>query len=359
MIYFNDLIWRSDSDQWKKASDFDELSDIIIIAPPPTPKEQKIAEVNRNFTGQIIGQLSVFYVITSLLIGFISYSIAKSSWDNYLVETGGKYLGNTYNNNSSSNWISNAELYANRRYKYYTPGRNNESAYGYGQGFWFRPFKAFGSTIYLTEEEQNNSGLLVGNLILSSFASLSFIFIIIGIIYYAIKRTNLVANPEIYKGFLESSKVTNNAQSDHKEEVKPKVVVLPRDVVIKSEIAQNIKENNFDNALIINQDLPSQVGSKIELEVEKSSNVSQDLPSYVSTIPEIDRALYLATEVIRRIDLMGVEMMEVARLIDRKKEGDLIIKSKTTKIIRLTSKEKWKEKVDNNHASEYYIIDQR
>jgi hypothetical protein len=195
-IYFNDLIWRSDSDQWKKASEFEELIDIFIIEPPPTPKEQKIAEVNRNFTGQIIGQLSVFYVITSLLIGFISYSIAKSSWDNYLVETGGKYLGNTYNNNSSSNWISNAELYANRRYKYYTPGRNNESAYGYGQGFWFRPFKAFGSTIYLTEEEQNNSGLLVGNLILSSFASLSFIFIIIGIIYYAIKRTDLADKPK-------------------------------------------------------------------------------------------------------------------------------------------------------------------
>ena len=203
-IYFDDLVWRSDSDQWKKASEFEELSDIIIITPPPTPKEKKIAEVNKNFTGQIIGQLVIAYVLASLLIGFISYSIASSSWESYLKETGGKYLGNTYNNNAPSNMISSGELYDNRRYEYYKPGSNNESAYGNGQGFWFRPFKAFGATIYLTKEEQNNSGLLLGNLILSSFASLSFIFIVIGIIYYAIKRTDLAEKPEIDKGIPES-----------------------------------------------------------------------------------------------------------------------------------------------------------
>jgi hypothetical protein len=240
-IYFNDLIWRSDSDQWKKASDFDELSDIIFIAPPPTPKEQKIAEVNRNFTGKFIGQLVAFYVIISFLLGIISSSIAQSSWDNYLKETGGKYLGNTYNNNSPSNMITSGELYDNRRYEYYTPGRNNESAYGYGQGFWFRPFKVFGSTIYLTEEEQNNSGLLMWNLFLSSFASLSFIFIIIGIIYYAIKRSDLADNPEISKGLPESSKVTNTVSE-------PVPVAIPRDVIIKQEIKsekQNIESQTF------------------------------------------------------------------------------------------------------------------
>jgi hypothetical protein len=194
-IYFNELIWRSDSEQWKKASDFEELIDIFIITPPPTPKEQKVAEINRKFTGQIIGQLVIFYVMASLLIGFISYSIAQSSWDKYLKETGGKYLGNTYNNNSSSNWISSQELYDNRRYKLYFQGENNESKYGYGQGFWFRSFKAFGSTIYLTFEEQKNSNLFMGHLFLSSFASLSFIFMIIGFIYYAIKRTDLADKP--------------------------------------------------------------------------------------------------------------------------------------------------------------------
>lgn len=200
-IYFDELVWRSDSDQWKKASEFEELSGIFIIKPPPTPKEQKIAEVNRNFTGKIIGQLAISYFIVSFLIGFISFGIAQASWDKYLKDTGGKYLGNNYRSQSSSSFsspfsvITAAELYDNRRYKLYFSGENNESKYGYGQGFWFRPFKAFGSTIYLTLEEQKNSILLMGHLILSSFASLSFIFMIIGIIYYAIKRTDLADKP--------------------------------------------------------------------------------------------------------------------------------------------------------------------
>lgn len=236
-IYFNDLVWRSDSDQWKKASDFDELSDIVIITPPPTPKEKKISEVNKNFTGKIIGQLVIGYVVASLLIGFISYSIASSSWENYLKET-----KNTYSNgrDESRNMIGGSDktmadeaLYS--RYPTFVYGVNNESGYGYNQSFWFRPFKAFGSTIYLTEEEQKNSGLLMWNLFLSSFASLSFIFIIIGIIYYAIKRTDLADNPEINKGTPESSKVTNTVSE-------PVPVVIPRDVIIKQEIKSE-KEN--------------------------------------------------------------------------------------------------------------------
>ncbi len=228
-IYFDELVWRSDSDQWKKASEFEELSSNFIIKPPPTPKEQKIAEVNQNFIGQIIGYLAIFYVIASLLIGFISYSLAQSSWDKYLKETGGKYLGEKQVSgrgpliseeqlkyilddikrnpkttkydlmqaySDASDFRTNGDMVItakerddNKRYEYYTPGINNETSLGYGQGFWFRPFKAFGSTIYLTLEEQKNYNLLMGHLILSSFASLSLIFMILGVVYYAIKRT--------------------------------------------------------------------------------------------------------------------------------------------------------------------------
>ena len=91
-IYFDELIWRSDSDQWRKAADYEELSDIFILNPPPTPKEQKIAEVNKNFTGKIFGQIALSYFIASLLIGIISLSIAQGSWDSYLSKTGGKYI---------------------------------------------------------------------------------------------------------------------------------------------------------------------------------------------------------------------------------------------------------------------------
>jgi hypothetical protein len=30
IIYFDELIWRSDSDKWRKAADYEELSDILI-----------------------------------------------------------------------------------------------------------------------------------------------------------------------------------------------------------------------------------------------------------------------------------------------------------------------------------------
>jgi hypothetical protein len=150
---------------------------ILIIKPPPTRKEQKIAEVNKNFTIQIIGQLIIAYVVASLLIGFISSSIAQSSWDECL-----KNGSNGYGRYYSYIPEMNVKVHEDRSYWYQY----------YQTGFWFyRPFKAFGSTIYLSQEEQNNIGLLWAHLMLSSFVSLSFIFIIIGIIYYAIKRTDL------------------------------------------------------------------------------------------------------------------------------------------------------------------------
>lgn len=194
-IYFNDLVWRSDSDQWKEAGDFEELNGIFIIKPPPTPKEQNIAEVNKKFINEIISRLVVLYIVASSLIGFTSYSIAQASWDKYLKETEGKYLGNTRSSNSSGS-ITLYELSANKRYPYYVPNSNNESAYGYGQSFWFRPFKAFGATVYLTTEEQRSSSTLLGNLILSSFASLSFIFVVIGLIYYAMQRGSVEVKTE-------------------------------------------------------------------------------------------------------------------------------------------------------------------
>jgi len=124
-----------------------------------------------------------------VLIGIISYTIAQTSWENYIKETEGKYLGNTRSSNAPG-YVTDYELMMNKRYPYYRPNSNNESAYGYGQGFWFRSFIAFGGTVYLTEEEQRNSNALLGNLMLSSFASLSFIFVAIGLIYYTIQRVS-------------------------------------------------------------------------------------------------------------------------------------------------------------------------
>ena len=195
IIYFDELIWRSDSDVWKKASDYEELSQIFIIKPPPTPKEQRITEVNQRFKSEIIGILTFSYIVISILISIISCVVAQTSWEKYLKDTDGKYLGN--NKSGSPGYVTLYELNANKRYPMYTPNYNNESAYGYGQSFWFRPFRAFGSTIYLTNEEQSDSSSLFFNLMLSSFASLSFIFIGFAIVYYGIKRNSPNEQPDI------------------------------------------------------------------------------------------------------------------------------------------------------------------
>jgi hypothetical protein len=199
-VYFDELIWRSDSDQWRKAADYEELSDIFIIKPPPTPKEQKIAEVNKNFIGQIIGLIAISYVITSVFIGLISFVIAQDSWNSYLKETESKYVPDknpsyNYQYPSGGGFVMANELIDNKRYPMYQRGVNLENVYGIQQGLLFRSFRAFYSTIYLTKKEQNNSVLFLMNLMLSSFVSLSFFFIAIGIIYYAIKRNDLVDKP--------------------------------------------------------------------------------------------------------------------------------------------------------------------
>lgn len=69
-IYFDDLVWRSDSENWKKASDFEELNDIYIIKPPLTPKEQENAEINGANTTKKTVNISE-QLIVSMLIGFL------------------------------------------------------------------------------------------------------------------------------------------------------------------------------------------------------------------------------------------------------------------------------------------------
>lgn len=183
VIYHDQLVWRSDNENWKVASEFEELEGTYIFKPPPTPKERKAQKANEKFKKKIIENLFGLYIVASIILGFASYGIAKSSWQNYIKKTGGKYLGNDSKNRSTF-VVSAQELMDNKRYPKYNPNLNNESFYAYGQSFLFKPFKVFGSTIYLTDKEQQNTDVLLGNLLLSSFASLFFLFVGIGIIYY-------------------------------------------------------------------------------------------------------------------------------------------------------------------------------
>lgn len=164
------------------------------------PKEQKIAVFNNNYTNKIISQIALYYFFASLLSGIISLSIAQGSWDSYLSRTGGKYIPNKNSNlnnkyPSGTSFVMQNELIDNKRYPMYQRGVNLENVYVLQQGMLFRSFRAF-STIYLTRKEQNNFGFLLVNLMLSTYASLPFIFKIIGIVSYEIKRTDLKDIPK-------------------------------------------------------------------------------------------------------------------------------------------------------------------
>lgn len=211
-IYFDELVWRSDSDIWKKANEFSELEGILIINPPPLPKEVKIKEIKNNFFGQFIGKIVVIYILTSLFIGIFSTQIAQSSWDEYKskhpkqsIEIGSNDQNNIIsfddvNSNSELSELEKKVLVAGRqdgkkisgsidrslaevssdRYDSFVPGNyDNEDAYALGQSFWFRSFKAFFGTVYLTKKEQNEPNELQINLISSTFASLFLIFLFI------------------------------------------------------------------------------------------------------------------------------------------------------------------------------------
>ena len=88
-IYFNELIWRSDSDQWKKASDFEELKDIFILKPPLTPKEENKKEFNNKFYRSSLPIIIVIYILVSFFLSIISFIIANNSWieqkNNYII----------------------------------------------------------------------------------------------------------------------------------------------------------------------------------------------------------------------------------------------------------------------------------
>lgn len=170
IVYSEDLIWRSDTDQWKKASEFEELKGFLLVAPPPTPREIKIKMWNKRFSKETVKIILLIYVFTSAIIGFFSYSIANSSWNS----SKGK-VDSYYNSQLSFNEDLSAQL---------------------DERFLFRPLKAFFGTIHLTKEEQENSDILLKNLLFSSFTSFFIVFFIIGLAYYTVKRSSILQNSD-------------------------------------------------------------------------------------------------------------------------------------------------------------------
>lgn len=270
-IFFDELIWRSDNDQWKKATEFEELQGIFIIKPPLTPKEEKKKDLNDNFFTTILPYTLGLYIILSLIVSVSSFSIANKSWE----DEKGKYLINkeeigkdifdfeghaldsiTEQLKNLRSQYRNIEKYETQIWngprsalprtksekdslaKYYSlrtqisfliqdslihntlksfgtdnifnSGTSNsrkiepiysvpenvislENMNAYNQSFLFRPFYAFFSKIYLTREEQTDSGKLYINLLMSSLTSLFLIIFIALIAYYSIEKAKIKA----------------------------------------------------------------------------------------------------------------------------------------------------------------------
>lgn len=245
-IYFDELVWRSDDDKWKKASEFEELSDIFLIKPPLTPLEIKKNQINEEFIKKVLPNTLGVYLIIFLLISISSFTIGNSSWE----EVKKAYITNKEDVGKNSSIVDDsivksykqkiledAESLKKMRIESKNPktaisamyllrdiswkekdsayyvylienkqsnSNNNESivtpiysipesivsqeeAYSYSQPFLIRPLYAYFSKIYLTREEQNSSGKLFINMVLSSFLLVLLALLINLIILYFIK----------------------------------------------------------------------------------------------------------------------------------------------------------------------------
>jgi hypothetical protein len=80
-IYFDELVWRSDEDKWKKASEFEELAGIYLIKPPLTPLEIAKNDINKEFLNKVLPNTLGIYFILFLIISISSFLIANSSWE--------------------------------------------------------------------------------------------------------------------------------------------------------------------------------------------------------------------------------------------------------------------------------------
>jgi len=117
-IYSDELIWRSDNDQWKKASEFEELHDILINKPPLTPTEERNKSFNNNFLRKFLPFACGIYFFISLLLSVTSFIISTNDWNEeiskYLIKEDfrqGNYLDDTVYLNNYGNMLKSLRLH--------------------------------------------------------------------------------------------------------------------------------------------------------------------------------------------------------------------------------------------------------
>ena len=164
-IYSDELVWRSDSENWKRASEFDELNGTYIFKQPPSIVEEKTTGTNDTKKNVDISE----QLIISLLIGF---SIS--------------FLAIVLSHISPSDWVA-------------LPITNNNSFFTLGDKVSLCSYKCIlgdrhsANCRELLFYEVNNKSLTAAEIFTGSFAHFSTILmvgLIISAIIYILKRFN-------------------------------------------------------------------------------------------------------------------------------------------------------------------------
>ena len=114
-------------------------------------------------------------------------------------------------------------------------------------------------------------------------------------------------------------------------------------------------ETNAKGELNTYSDVVSYLSSKY-LNLNVISKNKSEVALSLSNNNDTNTTATAPCDIINRKDLSGVEMMSVSRLESEMKPDDKIIKSKSTKKIRIVTGEKWEEMINKQEVSDYFLI---
>jgi hypothetical protein len=79
-LYEDDLVWREGLENWVKAKDLEDLSDIVIFYPPPVPiYENLFLTASKNSILSNIKTKRIFFIFILITIGFVFIFFRESN----------------------------------------------------------------------------------------------------------------------------------------------------------------------------------------------------------------------------------------------------------------------------------------
>ena len=218
---------------------------------------------------------------------------------------------------------------------------------------------------------------------IGSLIAISLLVLIIWLIVKAVKNNNVAANnkDQVNLTTATTTNNNNNGNNDSKTFVKQKIILddlRVSDIISDSEYRDKLnlilkKERKFKEQEQ-NENINNKVNERIKpfinklMELTKQNVLSKKefeqkrdelIIKYTKIIQE---EAYLKEQVytferISRYELTGVEFMGIARLQTKLTDGDMILKSKKTKIINIYSQNELNNILSNGELDNYLLID--